>query len=37
MFTLAENGLRSLRWLVLVLMPLIPAVFGFVIWWQRRA
>ena len=37
MFTLAENGLRSVRWLVLVLMPLIPAVFGFVIWWQRRA
>jgi hypothetical protein len=37
MFTLAENGLSRLRWLVLVLMPLIPAAFGFVIWWQRRA
>src|SRR5437870_5984216 len=37
MFTLAENGLRSVRWLVLILMPLVPAVFGFVIWWQRRA
>ena len=37
MFTLNETGLRSVRWLVLVLMPLIPAVFGAFIWWQRRA
>jgi ABC-type uncharacterized transport system involved in gliding motility auxiliary subunit len=37
MFTLNETGLRSMRWLVLVLMPLIPAIFGAIIWWQRRA
>jgi ABC-2 type transport system permease protein len=37
MFTLNEAGLRSVRWLVLVLMPLIPAIFGAFIWWQRRA
>src|SRR5881392_387546 len=35
-FTLDENGLRSLRWMILVLMPLIPAVLGSVVWWQRR-
>src|SRR6266700_296682 len=35
-FTLDENGLRSLRWMILVLMPLIPAVIGSVVWWQRR-
>jgi hypothetical protein len=37
MFTLTDSGLRNVRWLVLLLMPLIPAVFGIVIWWQRRA
>ncbi|MFN2540866.1 MAG: Gldg family protein, partial [Chthoniobacterales bacterium] len=37
MFTLSDTGLRSVRWLVLLLIPLIPAVFGTVIWWQRRA
>jgi hypothetical protein len=35
-FSLDENALRSLRWLVLLIMPLIPAVLGFVVWWQRR-
>ena len=35
-FTLDENGLRSLRWMILVLLPLIPAVIGSVVWWQRR-
>jgi hypothetical protein len=35
-FSLDENGLRSLRWMILVLMPLIPAVIGSVVWWQRR-
>jgi hypothetical protein len=36
-FTLTERGLSNVRWLILVLMPLIPAVFGTVVWWQRRA
>jgi ABC-type uncharacterized transport system involved in gliding motility auxiliary subunit len=35
-FHLDDNALRKLRWLVLALVPLIPAVLGFVIWWQRR-
>lgn len=36
-FSLSENALRNLRWLILFLMPLIPAVLGFAVWWQRRA
>jgi hypothetical protein len=36
-FTLSQEGLRRLRWILLVLMPLIPAVIGTVVWWQRRA
>jgi ABC-2 type transport system permease protein len=35
-FTLNEDALRNLRWIILVLMPLIPAVIGSVIWWHRR-
>jgi ABC-2 type transport system permease protein len=35
-FGLDENALRNLRWLVLFIMPLIPAVVGFAVWWQRR-
>ena len=35
-FSLNEDALRNFRWIVLVLMPLIPAVIGTVIWWQRR-
>jgi len=35
-FTLNEDALRSLRWIILVFMPLIPAVIGAVVWWQRR-
>jgi len=35
-FTLNEDALRNLRWIILVLMPLIPAVIGSVVWWQRR-
>ena len=35
-FSLDEKAMRSLRWLVLVLMPLVPAVLGFGVWWQRR-
>ncbi len=36
-FSLDEKALRNLRWLILVLMPLIPAVIGTAVWWQRRA
>jgi len=36
-FTLDENALRSVRWIVLVLIPLVFVVFGTVVWWQRRA
>jgi hypothetical protein len=35
-FSLDPEGLRRLRWILLVLMPLIPAVIGTVVWWQRR-
>ena len=35
-FTLNEDALRNLRWLVLVLIPLIFVVLGTAVWWQRR-
>jgi azurin len=36
-FSLDQNALRNLRWLILFFMPLIPAVLGLVVWWRRRA
>ena len=36
MFSLSEEALRRLRWIVLVFMPLVPAVIGTMVWWQRR-
>ena len=36
-FTLDDQALRNLRWVVLVLMPLIPALLGLGVWWKRRA
>jgi hypothetical protein len=36
-FTLDEQTMRKLRWIVLVLMPLVPALFGTFVWWRRRA
>ncbi len=36
-FNLDDHAMRNLRWLVLVLMPLLPALIGFAVWWQRRA
>jgi ABC-type uncharacterized transport system len=36
-FSLDETAMRNLRWLILVLLPLIPAVLGFGVWWYRRA
>jgi gliding motility-associatede transport system auxiliary component len=35
-FTLNEDSLRNFRWIILVFMPLIPAIIGAVVWWQRR-
>jgi hypothetical protein len=35
-FSLNEDALRNLRWVVLVLMPLVFAVLGTVVWWKRR-
>ena len=36
-FSLDENAMRNLRWVVLFLMPLIPAIIGLAVWWRRRA
>jgi ABC-type uncharacterized transport system involved in gliding motility auxiliary subunit len=36
-FTLEEKALRNLRWVILVIMPLIPALLGLFVWWRRRA
>jgi ABC-2 type transport system permease protein len=36
-FTLDENALRSVRWIVLVLIPLVFVVFGTAVWWRGRA
>jgi hypothetical protein len=36
-FTLSESALRNVRWLILVLLPLIPAFIGAAVWWRRRA
>ena len=35
-FSLDPEALRRLFWIVLLLMPLIPAVIGTIVWWQRR-
>jgi ABC-type uncharacterized transport system len=36
-FSLSEDGLRNVRWIMLVLIPLVPALIGSAVWWQRRA
>ena len=36
-FSLDENSLHNVRWIILVLMPLVPAILGTAVWWQRRA
>jgi len=35
-FSLDPEAVHRLRWIVLILMPLIPAASGTVVWWQRR-
>lgn len=36
-FTLDDKAMSNLRWIILVLLPLIPAAIGSAVWWQRRA
>ena len=36
-FTLNETALRGIRWIILVLIPLVFVVIGTAVWWQRRA
>ena len=36
-FTLDEHALHNLRWIILVCMPLVPALLGLAVWWKRRA
>jgi ABC-2 type transport system permease protein len=36
-FTLNEDALRTVRLVILLLMPLVPAIIGAAVWWQRRA
>jgi ABC-2 type transport system permease protein len=35
-FSLDDNAMRNLRWLILLLLPLVPAALGFAVWWRRR-
>jgi len=35
-FSLDEEALRRLRWILLVFIPLVPALIGTMVWWQRR-
>src|SRR6266481_3167346 len=35
-FNLNEEALRQLRWILLVFIPLVPALIGTMVWWQRR-
>ena len=36
-FSLDDHALSNMRWLILVLMPLVPAIIGVAVWWKRRA
>ena len=36
-FSLDDKSMSNLRWLILVVLPLIPAVLGIGVWWYRRA
>ena len=35
-FSLNEDQLRNLRWIILVLMPLVFVFLGTAVWWKRR-
>jgi hypothetical protein len=36
-FTLSDEALANLRWVILVFLPLFPAIIGTAVWWKRRA
>lgn len=36
-FSLSDEALGSVRWIILVLLPLVPAAIGVAVWWKRRA
>jgi ABC-type uncharacterized transport system len=36
-FTLTDQALVNLRWVILVFLPLFPAIIGAAVWWKRRA
>jgi hypothetical protein len=36
-FSLSEEALRSLRWMILILIPFVFVVLGTAVWWKRRA
>ena len=36
-FSLNEDALRDLRWMILVLIPLVFVALGTAVWWKRRA
>lgn len=36
-FSLSDQAMQNVRWVILCLMPLIPALIGATVWWQRRA
>ncbi len=36
-FTLSDEALTSLWWIILVFLPLFPAIIGTGVWWKRRA
>jgi hypothetical protein len=36
-FTLSDEALANLRWIILVFLPLFPAIIGTAVWWKRRA
>ena len=31
------KALRNMRWVILIFMPLFPAIIGTAVWWKRRA
>ncbi len=36
-FSLDDHALSNLRWIILVFLPLLPALIGLAVWWKRRA
>ncbi len=36
-FTMSDSGLSNVRWVILLFLPLFPAIIGTAVWWKRRA